>query len=336
MEPWQTRATEFHPYMVDTIDALPESLRGAAAAALPPGIEMVSALVVPLEYRAEGTSDSHPVAEQALIFTDGGALHVQAGLQDEPAPPPSICNPKSLLCIRSSHLLLYGELELLGAVQGQPVKLAMQFNAIGWRLMDAEWRDLVGKAIGMPTLAPDEEAAASEQTQALLQSVPAKFAEGLRKYGLYTGETLLGTVFQPAVWTQTLGLFDQQVTPNTLLALTDASVLVLEEESALVRKSEQFGLIITRIPRAAIADVQAAAHDAMQELTLALARGGATAERRLLLEQETAQAWLELWQSHGTDQSKWAQMTNGARSVACLPRNTQHGNHWLIKPTCPI
>jgi ABC-type phosphate/phosphonate transport system permease subunit len=60
-----------------------------------------------------------------------------------------------------------------------------------------------------------------EQDQTLLQSLPAKFAEGLRKYGLYTGESLLGVVFQPAVWTQTLALFDHQVAANTLLALAD-------------------------------------------------------------------------------------------------------------------
>jgi hypothetical protein len=301
-QPWQTRAAEFHPYIVDTTDALPESLREAARTALPPGEAMARALVVPHEYRSEGTSAPHLVPEQALIFTTGGALHVQASLNDEPAPPPSHVTPEMLLCIKSSHLLLYGELEFLSAVEGQLVTLNMEFNAIGWRLMEPEWRNLVGKAIGVPGPAPDIEIVESEHDQALLESLPPKFAEGLRKYGLYTGETLLGAVFQPATWTQTLVVFDQQVMPNTLLALTGASVLVLQEEPALVRKSEQFGLIITRIPCQAIAAVQASAQDSMQAITFSLARGGATAQQCVLLEPGTAQLWMDLWQGHASQE----------------------------------
>jgi hypothetical protein len=296
--PWQSRAAGFHPYLVDTIDALPESLWGAAKTALPPGAKVVRGLVVPPDYRSEGVSDSHPVPEQALIFTDSGVLYVQAGLKDEAAPSPMTIYPDTLLTLRSSHLLLYGRLELLGSVHSKPVKLDMEFNAIGWHLMDAEWRDLVGRAINVRPLTPEEERTESEHDQVLLQSVPAKFADGLRKYGLYTDETLLGTVFQPGIWSQTLALFEQQVTPNTLLALTDASALVLEEERALIRKSEQYGLIITRIPRQAIADVQSAAQDSLQELIFLLARSGATAELRLLLEPDAVELWRGLWEEH--------------------------------------
>ena len=109
------------------------------------------------------------------------------------------------LYLRSSHLLLYGRLELLGSDQGEPVQLDMEFNAIGWHLMEAEWRDLVGKAIGVPLPAPGEERTEGEQESTLLATLPPKFAEGLRKYGLYTGEILQGVVFQPAVWTPDAG-----------------------------------------------------------------------------------------------------------------------------------
>jgi hypothetical protein len=295
MEPWQTRATEFHPYMVAAVESLPEALRRLAEAALPAGDTVVGAFVVPAEYRAVGDEAPRPVPEQALIFTAGGGLYVQAGSAGQDAPAPAWLLPDSLLCLRSSHLLLYGRLELLGADRGEPVRVDMEFNAIGWHLMEAEWRDLVGKAIGVPSPAPGEERTAGAQAAALLATLPPKFAEGLRKYGLYTGESLQGVVFQPAVWSQTLALFENQVMPNTLLALTDASVLVLEEEPALVRKSEQIGLIITRFPRLAVAGVESAAQDSAEAIVFSLARAGVTAEQRVLLEPESARLWRNLW-----------------------------------------
>lgn len=294
--PWQTRAVEFHPYLVGAVDALPDSLRALAKDALAPGARFVCALVVPPEYRSAGEEESHPVPEQALIYTDSGVLHVQAGLGDEAPPSATFIQPETLLSIRSSHLVLYGRLELLGAAEGKPARIDMEFNAIGWNMMDTEWREMVGRAIGLPAQAPGEAKPESEQEVVLPESLPSKFIEGLRKYGLYTGEILLGFTYQPGVWSsQTLGLFQHQLAPNTLLALTNGSVLVLEEETALVRKSEQYGLIITRMPRQAIAALQSVTQDSLQELTFFLGRGGVTGEQRVLLELDVAQQWLELW-----------------------------------------
>lgn len=298
-EPWQTRASEFHPHMAEALDELPHSLRAAAQAALPVSDSFVRALVVPAEYRSRGEEESQPVPEQALIYTRAGLLHVQAALEDAATPTPTYLKPESLLLLRSSHILLHGRLKLLGADRGQLTHLELEFNAIGWRLMDAEWRDLVARAIGLP--APSEgEAADGAPAQVMPESLPAKFAEGLRKYGLHTGETLLGTVYQAGVWTQSLSFFNQQLTPNTLLALTSASVLILAEDLALVRRSDQYGLIVTRIPRQAVAAMQSVTKDSLQNITFFLSRSGVTAERELLLEAGAARRWFELWSKYAT------------------------------------
>ena len=202
--------------------------------------------------------------------------------------------------MRSSHLLLYGRLELISAIAGEPVKLDMEFNAVGWRLMDTEWRSLVGKIVGLPPLAPDAALRESEHELELLESLPSKFSFGLRKYGIYTGEILQGAVFQPPIWDQHWALFPKQITANTLLALTNASVIILDEDRALVRKSQQYGFRITRIPRPALAGVALVEQASLQELTFAIARNGATAARRLQLEAGTAQQWLALWEQQGT------------------------------------
>ncbi|MCS6846070.1 MAG: hypothetical protein NZ528_17395 [Caldilineales bacterium] len=299
-EPWQTRASQFHPYVVDSLEKLPDALQPGALAALPEGDHFVRALVVPADYRPRGEGVSAFQPEQALIYTDHGVLHVQAPLEGEAAPQPTYLKPESLLLLRSSHILLYGRLKLLGAVHGQLAHIEMEFNAIGWRLMDAEWRRLVTQAIGVPELSPEEVEAANRRNMERVREVPSKFAEGLRRYGLYTGESLLGVVFQEGVWTESLSFFNHQLTPNTLLALTNASVLILAENLALVRKSEQYGLIITRIPRQVVAALQSVTKDSLQNITFYLARGGATAQRQLLLEPNAAQEWLELWTKHAS------------------------------------
>ena len=78
-------------------------------------------LVVPADYRSVGDEEPRPVPEQALVFTEGAILYVQAGLDGQGAPAPKWIRPDTLLCLRSSHLLLYGRLELLGLDQGEPV-----------------------------------------------------------------------------------------------------------------------------------------------------------------------------------------------------------------------
>lgn len=174
----------------------------------------------------------------------------------------------------------------------------MDFNAVGWRLMDTEWRSLVGKIVDLPPLPPDALLCESEHEQELLEDLPPKFSFGLRKYGLYTGEILHGAVFQPPIWDKHWALFPKQVTANTLLAFTTASVIVIDEDRALVRKSQQYGYRITRIPVPAIANVAVAEVDGLQELTFTLARDGAEAERRWKLEPQTAEQWLTLWEGH--------------------------------------
>jgi hypothetical protein len=296
--------------MVDALDGLPPSLREAANAAFPAGEQLVRGFVVPSDYRSpDGIAPSRVVPAQALLFTTRGVLHVQAPtLGAEEVAPPVFLQPANLLWMRSSHLLLHGKLELVSAMQGQAAALALEFNAVGWRLMQHEWRELVAQAIGVTLPATEKKAATAqgaepeeeiytldEQTMLLLAAVPAKFVDGLARYGLYTGEKLQGVVFQPAVWKENLLAFDEQLLPNTLAALTEASVLILAEESALVRKSEQFGLIITRLPRAAITAVAAAEQDSLQAVQFSLAREGVTSEQTILLTPEIAQSWLELW-----------------------------------------
>lgn len=299
MEPWQTRASEFHPYLIATIDEAPDDLRPLVEAALPSDAKLASGLIVPANYRSK-TPDADPqiILAQALIFTGEGVWHIQAAEKGQPAPPPIYIAPHSIRWIRSSHLLLYGRLEVAGALQGQPVKLDIEFNAVGWRQKDQNWRNLVAQSVGMPPIPPDVPHAPSERERTILQGTPEKFVDGLYRYGLYTGETLLSASFQPAIWQQHLIAFDEQLAPDTLLALTNASVLILTEEKALVRRSDDLGLLITRIPRQAIIETQVEKGSQVDVIVFSLSRAGVSDAYRLAVAHDAAQRWLEMWEMH--------------------------------------
>lgn len=297
--PWQARATDFHPYLVKSVGALPAGLRGPVQAALPAGARPAAICVFPQDYRPKGMLGSRIVPEQALIFIDDGVLSVQGAAQGESAPPPSYVQAGSVLYIRSSLLLNYGRLEIAAAERGRLAVQDVEFNAIGWRLIDGALNDFINGALGVSPPPPAEMGEWQEEATEQVRDLPLKFANGLRTYGMQPGEQLLDSVFQEAVWSRLGGFWPQQLVPRRLLALTDAAVVLVEEETAFVRKGNQYGWIVTQMPRSAVVamDVQPA-QEALQELTVGLARGGARVERRILLEAPTVEAWLARWRAH--------------------------------------
>ena len=298
MEPWQTRTSEFHPYLIATLDELPAALQSQVAGALRAGETLSSGLFVPENYRAKNL-DSAPetVPAQALIFTGHGMWHFQEAAPGQPAPAPVYVDPANIRWIRSSHLLLYGRLEIASALAGEPVLLDIEFNAVGWRQKDHNWRNMLAETVGRPPLTSDALPAPTERDRTLLQAAPEKFVEGLFRYGLYTGETLHSAVFHPAVWKQHLLAFDEQLAPDTLITLTDASVLILTEEKALVRRSNDLGLLITRIPLRAIAGMQVEKRGTVDDVFFALERGGIADQYRLTLAHDAAEMWAGDWEN---------------------------------------
>ena len=298
MEPWQTRASEFHPYLIATIDELPAALQAQVAGALQHGETLASGLFVPENYRAK-SPDGAPetIPAQTLIFIGHGMWHFQEAAEGQPAPAPVYIDPANIRWIRSSHLLLYGRLEIASALAGEPVLLDIEFNAVGWRQKDHNWRNMVAETVGKPPLTADDLPAPTEHDRTLLQAAPEKFVEGLFRYGLYTGETLRGVVFHPAVWKQHLLAFDEQLAPDTLITLTDASVLLLTEEKALVRRSNDLGLLTTRIPLRAIAGMQVEQRGPVDDVVFALDRGGVADHYRVTLAHDAAEMWAGIWES---------------------------------------
>ena len=296
MEPWQAKASEFHTYLVASMDELPTDLRSRVKAALPQDTVLASGLVVPANYRADTPDgEPHPVPAQVLIFTGEGMWHIEAPDSGPQAPAPIYIDPDTIRWIRSSHLLLHGRLEIAAAERSGPVQLDIEFNAVGWRQRDQNWRNLVARSVGLPPMTDATAPTPGAQDRAILGNTPEKFVDGVFRYGLYTGETLQAAIFQPALWQHHLIAGDEQIAPDTLVALTNCSVLILSEEKALVRHSDEFGLLVTRLPRRAIAGVQVEAGAALDPVIFALSRAGVNDAYRIFLAHDAAQSWRAIW-----------------------------------------
>jgi hypothetical protein len=130
--------------------------------------------------------------------------------------------------------------------------------------------------------------------QQALEKLPLKFSNGIRIHGLLPGEELEELIFQPSTWKRWLLLFRKPISADTLLLLTSNYMVVIEEELGVGQ-----GWIISYLPRNSITAIQNRARNLGNELTIQLQREEQTAEYKLLLKSDVAQAWCERWVQHG-------------------------------------
>ncbi len=291
------RSDRGFPYHVEQIRDLPGTLAPVAEAALPAGSRPNCIFVAPADTFASDTFGVHRTPEQALIFTQDGVLLVQAGTSSKLPPEAKYFTAGALLYLQSGLLLLYGRIELAGLVDGALTRAVIEYNTVGWGLVQPSMQRLVRLAAG-PNKMPVSREGPPAGMESLIRGLPYKFANGVRLYSVQEGETLLGVAFQPALWVPHLVLLRRQLTPQTALTLTDRCVVLIEEERAPTRKSGRYGWVFSYIPLRAITEMQVAPLGTKQELAIRMARGNASAERRLILDDEPARAWRDLWASY--------------------------------------
>lgn len=149
-----------------------------------------------------------------------------------------------------------------------------------------------------------DEITSSPTAQQAVEKLTLKFSNGLRIYGLLPGEKLEDLVFQPGDWKRWLFLFRRPVLANTLLLLSSNYTVVIREELEVAQ-----GWIISYIPRSSIVGIQNQPRSLWKELTVQLNRGDQTAEYKLRLTDEAAQAWREQWIQHG---GQWQDLLDDA------------------------
>jgi hypothetical protein len=301
---WFTMRRHPLPEYHDSLDALPPSLAALAAHTLLPGEEAEGALVVPAEYFSRKMLVWEHVPERALIFVPSGLLYVAAEGLDSPAKAARI-DASALLSLRSSILLLYGLLEFKADCGPAAEMVRLEYNTVVWHMLHRPLARFVGAACPAPEVELDE-AAARAANELLFATLPYKFANGLRYYSLAPGERVLAAVFQPAIWQKGRYLVRRQVTPNTLLALTDRKLALIEEKRAQPWSRPpgagqgEYGWIFTYIPVDRVVEMSIAPNEGLSDLAIKMEWGAAAHTRVLTLETAVADQWLRAWEA-GTE-----------------------------------
>lgn len=273
------------PYAVNTLTDLPEEFQQAVQSSLPMEESIHSILMLPPQpYMKRGG-----VPRQILVSTTHGIFHVRDG---NPLTT-SFLPAESLLYFHHEIILLYGCLELAGEVRGELVRIVAEYNTVGQYLLDNALRRFIQKSYG----AADLNINMLEQNNTILNGLGKdsfKFMNGLRLYALQPGERLLGYAFQPRIKEPVLHFFNRPIAPNSLFALTDRAVVLIEEDKA---RGASYGWIITLCPRNVVLTVESKPMKKWQELSVRLLKNNVNTERNLILEQETALACKALWAS---------------------------------------
>jgi len=189
-------------------------------------------------------------------------------------------------------VLLYGFLEIVAQGNSSPTRLSVEFNTVTWDRLYPSLRQLL-QATNALSSAWIEKTTYTSTVQHALDKLPLKYSNGVKIYGLLSGEELEGLVFQPGTWKRWLFLVRRPVSRNILLLLTSTYMVVIQEDPEVGQ-----GWIILYIPRISIVGIQNQTHGFWNELTIQLKREDQTAEYKLLLKGETAQAWRERWVQH--------------------------------------
>jgi hypothetical protein len=283
-----SRGIAQHPFPVKTLEELPEPLLHLAKA-YPQLVETVDfIMVVPHQFFLKGLFGRRQVPQQALLFYPEGILHVQAAASADHSGTATWIEARNLCRLESSLLLLYGKLEIMADKDGQSQYFEVEYNTVGHdqikpyiqRFLRQSWTDI-----------PTGTEAENRFTLEKLVDLPYKFQSGLRIYAIQAEETLCGYAYQPEITEPRLGFFRRKVTPNTLLAVTDKQVVLIQEEIA---STSNYGWVITHYPRHKILQIQADPQNGWQVFHIQSGSINALKTQSIILKPEMVQQWLQI------------------------------------------
>jgi len=282
-----------HPYRVSCLAHLPAGLRALVERAPEISAQANYVFVVPEQEFYGGWFRSRRVPEQALVFTPAGVLHVQSAGVGQPERTTYLPG-ETLLFARLTLILLSGCVELVDGHRAD-ARIVVEYNTVGHHLLAPALLRFLRLAWG-PRVS--DSAADRDRTEALLFDLwrrSLKFRNGLGGYALQPDERLLGYVLQPRILCPRWRLFEREVAPASLLALTDRQLILLEETPASPRQVS-YAWRFTFCPRPCVSGVDLELGKEWQRLTVRLRRE-VTAQHQVTLENENAHAWARLWDS---------------------------------------
>lgn len=292
-----TRGFERYPSVLKDIADLPNELQSPSVKNLAIHEPLQTIIAFPSQIHRGW----HYVPKQALLFTSTGVIHILASIWPDEEPKILYIRGCDLIYMKVTLVLLYGLLEIVTDGHGSLLRLDVEFNTVAWERLSAPLGQLlqVNKNISSELV---ERTSFPPSVQQAFEKLPLKFSNGVKIFGLISGEELEEIVFQHGTWNRWLFLIRRPILANTLLLLTSNYFVVIQEDPKVGQ-----GWIITYLPRDSITGIQNQSQSLGNELTIQLKREEQTAQYKLLLSQEVTQTWRERWIRQG---GQWQDIPN--------------------------
>jgi hypothetical protein len=286
-----SRGISQHPFPIETIEELPEPLLQLAKQYPQLNQRFDFIMVVPHQSFLKGLFGRRHVPQQALLFYPEGVLHVQAAASADHSGKTTWIEARNLCRLQSSLLLLYGKLEIAADKKGQAQLVEVEYNTVGHDLIKPYIQRFLRQSWADIPLAIE---ATNQFSIDKLADLPYKFQSGLRIYAIQAEEALCGYAYQAEITEPRLGFFRRKVTPNTLLAVTDRQVVLIQEE---ISSTSNYGWVITHYPRQKIFQIQADPQNDWQIFRIHSGSIDAIKTQSIIVIPEIARQWLHITES---------------------------------------
>jgi hypothetical protein len=283
-----SRGIAHHPYIIKKLEELPESLLRLAYnyTELLDSVDFM--MVVPNQTFLKGLFGRRFVPQQALLFYPEGVLHLQDARSPDRSGQATWIEGRDLRWLCSSLLLLYGKLEIMAEKGSTVQKIEVEYNTVAHdlvkpfiqRFLQSAWTDIP------PVIEDQLQFDLPEFSQ-----LPYKFQSGLRIYALQPQEKICGLAFQPEILQPRLRLLRRKVSPNTLLALSDRQVVLIQEEIA---STSNYGWVITHFPRQHIRKIDSDPFNEWQALHILAGVSSGVESKTVILDPTIAEKWLHI------------------------------------------
>ncbi len=257
-----SRSLSTRPYCLSAIDQLPEPLLELAKNHLSESQSVERIFVVPPGTYIHGFRwELNPL--QAIIFTKQGVLHLAASSNKGQPGEGVWVSVDDIFMIKLSLILLYGKLEIFGVQDEQIIKIEVEYNAVAHELLAPVLRGLIKKTWQKN---PANFAHPLEHVDfSSLGSISFSFYNGLNNEAIQLDEQVLGYVYQPEIREPWLKIFYKKLFPQTVVALTDQQLILLQQDLKL---HEHHEWIFTFIPLYRIASIKQAEYKSWKKISV--------------------------------------------------------------------
>ena len=284
-----SRSLSTRPFLLDTIDQLPESLLELVKSYLPNNQVIEGIFVIPPETYSRGFRP-HLNPLQALIFTQLGILHIAASSKRGQPGDGVWISADEIYVIKLSLILLYGKLEIFAVQHGQDLSIEVEYNTVAHDLLAPVLRGLIKKTWQKNPAKFNQ--SAEDATFSDFMKISFSFYNGLNNEAIQPGERVLGYVFQPEISEPWLKIFHKKIFPQIVLALTDKQLILLQQDLKFQAHHEW---IFTFIPLYRITSIKLVDYMKWQRVSPQLLFDSLQQDIVVILEPTQAQKWRSIW-----------------------------------------